>query len=146
MMITNGPFLKVTTADGLPIGSTVIAEGHIDLKIQLQAANWMDVDRVQILVNGRQPEQYNFTRRAHPEKFKTGVVRFDETVRVKLARDAHIIVVAVGENSDLKKGWGRNPYGNMHPIAYTNPLFVDTDRNGFQANGDTLGHPLMVTP
>lgn len=146
MMITNGPFLKVTTGDGLPIGSTVIAEGHIDLKIQVQAANWMEVDRVQILVNGRQPGQYNFTRRAHPEKFKTGVVRFDETVRVKLARDAHIIVVAVGENSDLKKGWGRNPYGNMHPIAYTNPIFVDTDRNGFQANGDTLGHPLMVTP
>ncbi len=146
MMITNGPFLKVTTGDGLPIGSTVISEGHIDLKIQVQTPNWMDVDRVQVLVNGRQPKEYNFTKQANPSMFKTGVVRFDETVRVRLARDAHLIVVAVGENSDLEKGWGRNPYGNMHPIAYTNPIFVDTDRNGFQASGDTLGHPLMVTP
>jgi len=39
-----------------------------------------------------------------------------------------------------------NPYGNMHPIAYTNPIFVDVDRNGWQANGDTLGHPLITSP
>ena len=65
---------------------------------------------------------------------------------MKLARDAHLIVVAVGENSDLKKGWGRNPYGNMHPMAYTNPIFVDVGHNGFQANGDSLDHPWLVTP
>jgi hypothetical protein len=78
--------------------------------------------------------------------FKPGTLRFDETVRVKLEEDAHLIVVAAGENADLKAGWGRNPYGNMHPIAYTNPIFVDVDHNGWRANGDTLGHPLMVTP
>jgi hypothetical protein len=36
--------------------------------------------------------------------------------------------------------------GNMPPIAYTNPIFLDVDHNGFQANGDTPGHPLPVTP
>lgn len=146
MVITNGPFLKVTTADGLPIGSTVISEGFIDLKIQVSAPDWFDIDRVQVLVNGRQPNEYNFTRKTHPAMFRQGTVRFQETVRVHLQRDAHLIVVAVGEQSDLKKGWGRNPYGNMHPIAYTNPIFVDVDRNGFQANGDTLGAPLMTAP
>jgi hypothetical protein len=146
MMITNGPFLQVTTGDGLPIGSTVVAEGYIDLKIRVEAANWMDIDRVQVLVNGRQPKQYNFTRQSQPAMFKDGVVRFDQIVRVHLQRDAHLIVVAVDENSNLKKGWGRNPYGNMHPIAYTNPIFVDVDHNGFQADGDTLGHPLVVAP
>ncbi len=146
MMISNGPFLRVTTGDGLPIGSTVIAEGSIDLRIQVQAPNWMDIDRVQVLVNGRQPPEYNFTRQTRPAMFRSGVVRFDQAVRVRLQRDAHLIVVAVGERSNLEKGWGRNPYGKMHPIAYTNPIFVDTDRNGFQANGDTLGHPLLVTP
>jgi hypothetical protein len=144
MMITNGPFLTVTTSDGLPIGSTVIREGHIDLKVHVKAPNWIEIDRVQVLVNGRQPKEYNYTRQSHPAMFKTGVVRFDETLRVKLQQDAHLIVVATGEQSDLKKGWGRNPYGNLRPVAYTNPIFVDVDRNGFQANGDTLGHPLLA--
>jgi hypothetical protein len=145
MMITNGPFLEVTTADGLPIGSTIVAEGYVDLKIRVQAPNWIDVDRVQVLVNGRQPDAYNFRKASHAAMFRDGVVRFEQTVRVQLQQDAHLIVVAVGENGDLGKGWGKNPQGAMRPTAYTNPIYVDVDHNGFQASGDTLGHPLMAT-
>lgn len=146
MMITNGPFLEVETSEGLPIGSTVIAEGAIDLRVRVQTPNWMEVDRVQVLVNGRQPDRYNFRRSDHPDMFLGGVLNFDETIRVGLQRDAHLIVVAIGEGSSLEQGWGLNPYGEMPPVAYTNPIFVDVDRNGFEANGDTLGHPLMTTP
>ncbi len=145
MMITNGPFLEVSTRDGLPIGSTVIAEGGLSLRIRVQAPGWMDVDRVQVLVSGRQPEEYNFTSRKHPGMFRKGVVRFDEVVRVRLQRDEHLIVVAAGENSDLRKGWGRDPNGRMPPVAFTNPIYVDVDRDGFKANGDTLGHRLMTS-
>ena len=146
MMITNGPFLKVTTADGLPIGSTIVSEGFVDLKIQVQTPNWLEIDRVQILVSGRQPEQYNFRKSVNPGMFQEGIVNFDETIRVMLQRDEHLIVVAIGEKSNIEKGWGLNPYGQMHPVAYTNPIYVDVDHNGFQANGDTLGHPLMTSP
>ena len=146
MMITNGPFLKVTTADGLPIGSSVISEGYIDLKIQVQTPNWLEIDRIQVLVNGGQPEQYDFRKSVNPRMFTEGVVNFDETIRVMLQQDAHLIVVATGEGSNIEKGWGLNPYGKMHPVAYTNPIYVDVDHNGFQANGDTLGHPLMTSP
>ncbi len=146
MMITNGPFLEVTTSDGLPIGSSVIREGSIDLQVRVQTPNWLEIDRVQILVNGRQPEQYNFRKSDAPGKFRDGVVNFDETIRVALQQDAHLIVVAIGEKSNIEKGWGLNPYGEMHPVAYTNPIYVDVDGNGFQPNGDTLGHPLMTSP
>ena len=146
MMITNGPFLEVTTADGLPIGSTVIGEGFVDLHVRVQTPNWIEIDRVQVLVNGRQPEQYNFRREEIPGMFRAGVVNFDETIRVDLQQDAHLIVVAIGEESNIEQGWGLNPYGEMHPVAYTNPIFVDVDRDGFEANGDTLGHPLMTSP
>ncbi len=144
MMITNGPFLKVTTADGLPIGSSVISEGFIDLKIHVQTPNWIEIDRVQVLVNGRQPEQYDFRRDLNPGMFSDGVVNFDETIRVMLQQDAHLIVVGIGENSTLEKGWGRARQSIHHPVAYTNPIYVDVDHNGFQASGDTLGHPLMT--
>jgi len=139
MMISNGPFLEVETADGLPIGSTVHAEGYVDLKIRVQAANWVEVNRVQVLVNGRQPAEYNFTAAGD---FHDGVLRFEKTVRVRLQEDAHLIVAAVGEGADLSKGWGRSIQGQMIPAAYTNPIFVDVDRDGFEANGDTLGHDL----
>jgi hypothetical protein len=55
-----------------------------------------------------------------------------------------MIVVATDEDSDLTKGWGLNPQGKMRPVAYTNPIYVDVDGDGYQANGDTLGHPLPV--
>lgn len=146
MMITNGPFLEVTTTDGLPIGSTVIAEGFVDLDVRVQTPNWMEIDRVQVLVNGRQPEQYDFRRKEHPTMFSEGVVNFDEVIRVALQQDAHLIVVAIGEESRLNLGWGLDPNRTMRPVAYTNPIFVDVDRDGFEANGDTLGHPLMTSP
>ncbi len=144
MMITNGPFLEVETADGLPIGSSVQAEGHLDLKIRVQAPGWIEVDRVQVLVNGRIHEAYNFTAAKNPRMFRSGIVRFDETVRVELSRDAHLIVAAVDEDSDLEKGWGLDRNAKMRPTAYTNPIYVDTAHDGFQANGDALGHPLPV--
>jgi hypothetical protein len=146
MMITNGPFLTVTTADGFPIGSSVVSAGYIDLKIRVQTPNWMEIDRVQVLVSGRQPEQYNFRKDVNPRMFSDGVVKFEETIRVSLQQDAHLIVVATGENSTLELGWGRAEQARWRPVAYTNPIFVDVDRNGFEANGDTLGHPLVVTP
>ncbi len=144
MMITNGPFLEVTTSDGLPIGSKIISEHPVQLKVKVQAPNWMDVDRVQVLVNGRQRPQDNYTRGKHPKMFKDGVVRFEETLTVTLQEDAHLIVVAIGENSDLSKGWGRSWESGMRPMAYTNPIYVDRDGKGFRPNGDLLGHPLLV--
>ena len=146
MMITNGPFLKVATGDGLPIGSSLIREGFVDLQVEVQTPNWLDIDRVQILVNGRQPEDYDFRRGSNPSMFAAGTVNFSETVRVHLQQDAHLIVVATGEASDLERGWGLDPKGRMSPVAFTNPIYVDVDGNGFSASGDTLGHPLMSAP
>ncbi len=144
MMISNGPFLEVTTADGLPIGSTVVAEGSIRLKIRVRAAAWMDINRVQIMLSGRQPKEYNFTRKMHPAMFADGPLRFDQTVAVALQRDEHLIVAATGEGATLEKAWGRSPLSRMPPVAFTNPIFIDVDRDGFKPNGDTLGHPLMT--
>jgi len=55
-----------------------------------------------------------------------------------------LIVVAIGENSDLSVGYGRSKQEKMRPCAYNNPICVDVDGGGFQANGDTLGFDLPV--
>ena len=146
MMITNGPFLRVKTKDGMPIGSQVRSGNTIDLEIQVQNPNWIQIDRVQILVNGRQDPRYNYTLEKDPSKFKQHPVVFEETVQIRLQEDANLIVVATGEKSDLSKGWGRAKAAAMHPIAYTNPIFVDIDGQGFKPNGDNLDYPFLVAP
>jgi len=146
MMISNGPFLEVETAGRLPIGSRIVSPGSVTLRIRVQTPNWFEVDRVQILVNGQQPPEYNFTRSSHPDRFRARVLQFEEEVTVELEQDSHLIVVAIGEGSNLRKGWGRSPVPIMPPVAFTNPIYVDVDGNGFQASGDTLGHPLLVAP
>ncbi len=143
--LTTGPFLQVRTEDGAGPGDTTRAAGAgVKLKVRVQCTDWIDIDRVQVLVNGRGRPQLNFTRAANPMMFKDGVVKFDETIDVPLSEDSHLIVVATGEKSDLSIGYGTSPQAKMHPLAYHNPIFIDVDGHGFTPNGDTLGFPLPV--
>ena len=111
------------------------------IKVKVQCTDWLDIDRVQVLVNGRKPADLNFTRATHPNMFGNGVVKFDRTITVPLKEDSHVIVVAYGENTDLSLGYGTSVQGKMHPCAYHNPFYVDVDGNGFKPNGDWLDWP-----
>lgn len=142
--LTTGPFLQVATDDGTLPGGTVRAAGGVKLKVRVQCTDWIDIDRVQVLVNGRAEPKLNFTRKSHPTWFANGVVKFDRTLDVPLAEDAHLIVVAAGENSDLKIGYGTSAQAKIKPIAYHNPIWCDVDGGGFKPNGDTLGWPLTT--
>ncbi|MBL9139139.1 MAG: CehA/McbA family metallohydrolase [Verrucomicrobiales bacterium] len=144
VMVTTGPFLEVAAADGTEAGGTTQCRGELGLRIRVQCADWLDIDRVQVLVNGRPRPDLNFTRRSHPEAFRPGAVRFEREVGVKLDQDAHLIVVACGENSTLKTGFGTSGPGAWRPCAYHNPIYVDVDGGGFKASGDTLGWGLPV--
>ena len=130
MMISNGPFLQVETADGMPIGSHVVSEGSIDLEIKVQTANWLDIDRVQILVNGRQHPKYNYIQTKDPSKFKGRPLVFDETVRVELQEDAHLIVVATGEKrTSARVGDKPVPQPCTRSLTQTRFLWMWTDRD-----------------
>ncbi len=142
--LTTGPFLQVQTDDGTQPGGTVRAAGGVKLKVRVQCTDWIDIDRVQVLVNGRAEPELNFTRATHPDWFANGVVKFDRTLDVPLAEDAHLIVVAAGENFDLKTGYGTSAQAKIKPIAYHNPIWADVDGGGFKPNGDTLGWPLTT--
>ena len=142
--LTTGPFLQVQTEDGTLPGGTVRATGGVKLKVRVQCTDWIDIDRVQVLVNGRAEPKLNFTRASHPDWFANGVVKFDRTIDVPLSEDAHLIVVAAGENFDLKTGYGTSGQAKLKPIAYHNPIWADVDGGGFKPNGDTLGWPLTT--
>ena len=145
MILTNGPYLEVSTdQDNLAGADIRAAGGEVTLNVKVQCTDWIDIDRVQILVNGHQSTKLNFTRKNNEQMFKDGVVKFNETLTVKLSQDSHLIVVAYGENFNLQKGYGSSTQSSMNPCAYNNPIFVDVDGGGFKASGDTLGFPLPV--
>ena len=144
IVVTNGPFLSVTTPDGKGPGDDARGTGGTTLHVQVQGTDWIAVDRIQVLVNGRPEPKLNFTRATHPQMFKDGVVQFEQKILVPLEQDAHLIVVALGENRNLIGGYGTSDQAKMHPCAYNNPIYVDIDGNGFQANGDPLGYDLPV--
>lgn len=140
--LTTGPFLRVQAGDGTPPGGSTRASDSVQLSVHVQCTDWIDIDRIQVLVNGRQEPSLNFTRTSHPDWFGDGVTKFDRTIDVPLSRDSHLIVVAYGENFDLSTGYGTSPQSGLKPCAYHNPIFVDTDGGGFQPSLDLLGFPL----
>ncbi|MFZ2277837.1 MAG: CehA/McbA family metallohydrolase [Prosthecobacter sp.] len=142
LVLSTGPFLEVTTQNGKIAGDDDRSTGGIDLKVRVQCTDWMDIDRVQVLVNSRPDPKLNFTRASHPQMFKDGVIKFDEKIHVPLQHDAHLIVVAIDEDGDQKIGYGTSDYAKIRPCAYNNPIYVDADGNGFTPNGDNLGFEL----
>lgn len=142
IVLSTGPYLEVTTQNGKIAGDDDRCTGSIALKVRVQCTDWMDIDRVQVLVNSRPDPKLNFTRKLHPQMFQDGVVKFDNTLNIPLQHDAHLIVVAIDEDGDQKTGYGTSDYARMRPCAYNNPIYVDADGNGFKPNGDTLGFEL----
>jgi hypothetical protein len=153
VVMTNGPYLEAEVVSDLPsdatrgsAGQTVIAPGgRAHVRIRVQCANWLDIDRVQVLVNGRFDPELNFTRAANAELFRDGVVKFEGAFPLVLAQDAHIVVVVANENDGLGLVYGNNR-GSANPIAMNNPIFIDTDGNGFTPSGDLIGHQLVPPP
>ena len=142
MILTTGPFLEVSTSDGTIAGGTTRANDSIDLNVRVQCPSWIDIDRIQVLKNGRLDQSLNFTRESNPDFFQNGVVKFNKTISIPLSEDTHLIVVAYGTNSDLRIGYGSSGQAGIKPCAYNNPIFVDLNGDGFTPNGDTLGFPL----
>ena len=130
--MSNGPFLEVTLNGALP-GAELRVQGKATLKVRVQCAPWIDVDRVQVLVNGRPDPALNFTRAASSEGFRTGAepVRFEREIPLALDRDAHIIVVATGESSRL--GPFHGGYASQLPTAVTQPDLYRRGRRRIQA-------------
>jgi hypothetical protein len=126
------------------MGDDVSAPGGVGkLYIRVQCPNWIDINRVQIFVNGKPDPELNFTRKDHPDRFTNEVMKFEQQIPVSLKSDAHLVVAAIGEGLDLAAVQGPQ-YGKHPPVAVANPIFIDVDGDGFQHNGDDLGFPLPL--
>lgn len=121
--MSNGPYLEVSFGESGSAAARAIsgedlraASGKVTGHIRVQCANWLDIDTVQVLVNGRPADGLTFTRQSHPQLFGTGVVKFEQSVELQLAGDAHLVVL-VGHATQVLGGVVGPDWGQQHPTA-----------------------------
>jgi hypothetical protein len=118
---TIGPFVEFEI-DGHPMGSTFSAAGgRVDLHVRVQAASWVDCDRVKVVVNGGVADVIDVPpiREA---------LRLDRTIEVALTADSWIALLVEGDEpmAPIVHDTGRP----VRPLAVTNPVWVDVDGDG----------------
>ena len=147
-IMTTGPFVDFTINDA-HIGESISApSGDVTIKINVQAASWVDVDEGIIWMNGQVLERF-------PIRLNQGRFRFVDTLT--LPKDAWIVVEVRGDTSmfpihrpvDVPPvmiadalasfasvlGFGASALGDLQPkrigqlkpVALTNPVWVDID-------------------
>ena len=157
---TYGPFLRFWINDPANgIGDELVdTDGEVTLHVEVEAASWMAVDRVEIYQNGTLIEVF--------DTLDAGVVRFVEDIPVTVDRDSWFVVIAMGDDdlaplftevaippvqlqdvviealSDVPSVAAfLDPVipiprsGPVFPFALTNPIYVDTDGEGWIAPG-----------
>lgn len=134
VIMSTGPFLSVQLHhDSLPkpaeIGDTItLPDSAAELAVTVQCANWLDVNRVEVFVNGEIQPELSRTRAEHPEVFSNDIVKFNQRLAVTLPEDAFIIVAAIGERLQLGRVMGASG-GQRPPVAVSNPIYVSTTEN-----------------
>jgi hypothetical protein len=154
-----GPFVRMTV-DGAQIGSDVVASGgSVTVDLDVQAPTWMQVDRVELYANGTLVREWTFDPVPDVAVFSVSeqVPVTEDTWFVAIVMgpgdlaplftpveipyiDLEIIVTealsgveAVGSFLDPAVPIPRE-YPVL-PFAITNPIWVDTDGDGFDAPG-----------
>ena len=130
IIMSTGPFMSVQLhhpdlSGPANIGDTVtIGSRSAELAIRVQCANWLDINRVEVFVNGEMQPHLSRTRRKHPEAFADGVIKFDQRLEVSLPSDAFLIVAAIGERMNLGRVMGEQ-FGRRPPVVVSNPIYVE---------------------
>lgn len=144
---TTGPIPNLTV-NGTGMGGLVPdTDGTVDVAINVQAAPWIPVQEVRVIVNGSVAQTIALSAQA-PEPS----VRYANTLPITITKDSWILVEAGDplpadpnaeppvpyEYSRVTAGapFSAGSTAGFTPLSFTNPVFVDFDGNGhFDAPG-----------
>ncbi|MCB9646858.1 MAG: CehA/McbA family metallohydrolase [Deltaproteobacteria bacterium] len=120
VVVTCGPFLTAALGEA-DIGDVARVSGDlVTLDVYAAAPTWMDVDRLQVIVNGE------VVKTLPLEAPVEGTVRFSGTVTASVAagQDGWVVVSVDGDRNHGIWARGRPSF------AFTNPIFLDGDGDG----------------
>jgi hypothetical protein len=170
---TNGPLLDVqlvepVSGDAAGVGETLSIDGSkaLELRVSVQTPYWYKVDRIEIVSNAldvappagelkttKPPVSWSQDFELGPEDMLPAVeggaegMRYAKTITfpVEPTEDAYYVVLVSGDkpgSGDLRP----LVQGATTPFAFTNPVFVDLDGDGFSPPLDPQLMPLPPMP
>ena len=118
---TYGPFIKFSV-NGKGMGETVKAErAAVRLSVEVYAADWIDVDRVLVVVDGDVVETI-------PVPETREILRLKDERKIPVRTDGWIAIRVEGDDSLAPIVPDKDR--PILPIAMTNPIYVDVDGDG----------------
>ncbi|HOC98596.1 MAG TPA: CehA/McbA family metallohydrolase [Myxococcota bacterium] len=123
-ILYGGPYIDLDMG-GFGVGDVVdmsVAEPPV-LRIRLDAPSWMTIDFVRIYVGGVLVNEFVLT----PE-MAAGDWLLDTTFEPEITGDSYIVVAAGSSREEARMpGYGR------FPVTVANPIWLDSDGNGWEA-------------
>ncbi len=125
VVVTSGPIVRASIPDrGIhedPRMATADANGDVVIAVEIQAAPWIDVDRIRVIRNGDEIS----TVAVRPDRDR---IRFEDDIRVPMPDDGWIVLLVEGDDSLAPMIEGKKR--PVLPIAIVNPFRIDADRDG----------------
>lgn len=121
IVTTSGPFVDFRIGEK-GLGDLVAVEGNaVPIRVQVQAASWIDCDRILVVVDGDVVETIDIPQSQEP-------LRIDVQRKIPINQDGWIAIRVEGDDSlaPIVPDKGRP----VLPLAITNPIWLDTDGDG----------------
>ncbi len=127
--VSRGLFVNLTVNDH-PIGSELVAaDGNVELAIEVLAPSWIKADKVFVYANGREIWSEAIHSQANMP------TRFQKRIKFQPEVDTWYLVKAEG-SQNLWPIVPKQGEIDITPLGFTNPVWVDIDKNGFQTERD----------
>ncbi len=150
---TNGPFVRVEASndagDTVGLGDVLETGGEaVNFELTIEVPEWIDVDRIEMIMNDvdvvTDPGEYNTEPIEPTESFEVELSeehlevvaagagehrRYRTTIpiEVEAEEDAYVIFFIRGSSGMYPV----LPDDDIEPFAFTNPIYLDTDGNGY---------------
>jgi hypothetical protein len=152
MVATTGPYIEFTLRDPrgerARIGETLVpTRSRVVLEVRVLASNWIPVEEVRVIANGRVLPELVFDQSSSPAVRSApskpwgsdgaAVQRFHHRVSLRLEEDSWLMVEAGAPLDPWPEpdAFADAIVPGLVPLAFTNPIFVDLDGDGFDAPG-----------
>lgn len=125
VVVSSGPIVRASIPDrGLhddPRMATADANGDVVIEVEVQAAPWIDVDRIRVIRDGEEIATI-------PVDDGRDRIRFEDGIRVPMKEDGWIVLLVEGDDSLAPMIDGKKR--PVLPVAIVNPFRIDADRDG----------------
>jgi len=123
LFATTGPFVDFDV-QGVPMGGDATAtERRITVRYRVQAASWIDCDRLEFVINGD-------VIRSVPIPPERTPVRLEGEQTFRLRDDVWLALLVQGDEPMAPIVRGNSAGPTALPLAVTNPVWVDVDGDG----------------